>query len=197
MTAVNVLEKFELPGGNHYCQGKLPDELVPDSRRFDEIWAMHPIEPSIIMIHGRPVKVPRFDKAYGRDYPFSGSVAQADPVPEILAPFLTWVQENIEPSANGLFVNWHDASLGHYHGRHRDSVRGVVHGTPITTISMGQPRVFRLRPYPEKKPTIDIDFQNGDVIVIPWETNQSWYHEIPRLIGNKGRRISVTIRSFV
>jgi len=191
------LEKIELAGGCHYFKGKLPVEIVPDQQRFDELWAMHPAEPSIIMIHGKLVKVPRFDKAYGRDYPFSGSVAEADPVPGILEPFLAWAQESIEPSANGLFVNWHDASLGHYHGPHRDSVQGVIKGTPITTISLGQTRIFRLRPFPSKKPAIDIDFRNGDVIVIPWNTNQSYYHEIPKLARNKGRRISVTIRSFV
>jgi alkylated DNA repair dioxygenase AlkB len=196
MTIEDGFEKTQLPYGLHYLKGRLPSEIVPDVKRFREIWAMRPTEPSIIRIGSKKVRVPRFDKAYGRDYPFSWSVAVADPVPDILAPFLTWAKENIEPSANGLFVNWHDASLGQYHGHHRDYERGVIKGTPITTIWLGLPRVFRLRPYPVEKPAIDINVHHGHVIVIPWETNQNWYHEIPKLARNRGLQISVKIRSF-
>jgi len=36
----------------------------------------------------------------------------------------------------------------------------------------------------------------GSVIVIPWETNLSWKHGVPKLAKYRGRRISVTLRAF-
>ena len=198
----NDLTRIELPvnGENtcHILKDSIPDHLTLDSDQFDELWNLHPEEHSTIMIHGKPVRVPRWDKSYERDYVFSGqkSHASGQPTPEILLQYLTWVQANVCDSANGIFVNWHDGSLGHYHGAHRDSTRGLVTGTPITTISFGEQRTLRMRPFPAKSPFVNFDFQDGQAIVIPWTTNQHWYHEIPKSKRNKGLRVSITIRSF-
>lgn len=177
-------------------RGTINPGLVPDATRFEELWSQHPDHFSEISIHGRAVKVPRWDRAYEQDYPFSNQVAPAHPVPAGFEVFLVWAKRSIDRRLNGLFVNWHDGSLGHYHGRHRDSTSGLVSGCPIVTISLGQERVFRMRPYPSGTPRRDFVMQSGDFIVIPWETNRSWTHEVPRFARYKGRRISVTIRGF-
>jgi alkylated DNA repair dioxygenase AlkB len=141
------------------------------------------------------VPIPRWQQAYGRDYHFSGTVNQALPVPEILAPFLVWVGEAIDAQLNGLLLNWYAAEKGHYIGAHRDSRQGLVPGSPIVTISLGDTRTFRLR-VPKEKGFIDFEASHGAVFVMPWQTNLSVKHEVPRTSSATGRRISITARAF-
>ncbi len=72
---------------------------------------------------------------------------------------------------------------------------GLIEGSVIVTISLGAPRTFRLKPY-RAKGTIDLPVVHGSVVVIPWETNQRWTHEVPHFARDAGRRISLTARAF-
>ena len=191
-----IHELIELPGGCTIRRGRVARQLIPDKIQFETLWNFHPNEHSEITIHGKKVKVPRWDRAYEKDYPFSNSVAEAHVAPVSLIAFLEWCRSEIDERVNGLFVNWHDGKQSHYHGKHRDSVKGLIHGTPIVTVSLGEERVFRMRPYPEGKPPLDYTLESGDFIVIPWETNQKWTHEVPKFAKYQGRRISVTMRAF-
>lgn len=176
--------------------GTIPQDLIPGESCFDELWNLRPDEHSEVQIVGKRVKVPRWDRAYGKDYPFSNQVADAHHTPYAMKRYLAWAQDSIDSRFNGLFVNWHDGSLKHYHGKHRDSTAGLVPKSPILTISLGEERVFRMRQYPEGSPRHDVTLQNGDFIIIPWDTNQHWTHEIPRFARYVGRRISITMRAF-
>src|SRR5690242_2852393 len=101
--------------------GMLPDELVPDGVRFAALWDLHPTDYHTIQMHGRPVKTPRWQQAYGADYHYTGNTNPGLPVTPIMTPFLAWAQRTLEPSLNGLLFNWYDGALGHYIGPHRDS----------------------------------------------------------------------------
>ena len=81
-------------------------------------------------------------------------------------------------------------------GRHRDSVRGMVDGAPIVTISLGEARPFRLRPW-RRQGFVDFAAPNGTVLVLPYATNRAWTHEVPQSKRATGRRISLTFRGFV
>lgn len=177
-------------------RGTVPQELIPNTEQFSELWSLHPEKYSEVRILGKHVKVPRWDRAYGKDYPFSNQVAEAHPIPNELQAYLGWARDEIDTGLNGLFVNWHDGKLSHYHGKHRDSTKGLVVNSPILTISLGEERVFRMRCYPGGKPMQDFILQSGDYIVIPWETNQRWTHEIPKFARYRNHRISVTMRVF-
>lgn len=176
--------------------GRIPAALIPDDASFESLWGLHPEEFSELKIHGKTVKMPRWDRAYAKDYPFANQVAGAHTTPELLVPFLNWAQSEILPEINGLFVNWHDGKLSHYHGKHRDSTKGLIPDTPIITVSLGEERVFRMRPYKTEGNMRDFVLRSGDYVVIPWETNQRWTHEVPKFARYKGRRISVTMRAF-
>lgn len=163
---------------------------------FETLWNLHPAQSNEILIHGRMVAIPRWQQAYGRDYQFSGTVNQALPLPVVLAPFLGWVRQAIDIRLNGLLLNWYDATRRHYIGAHRDSRQGLVTGTPIVTISLGESRTFRLR-IPRERGFTDFEATHGIVFVMPWETNLNVKHEVPHTARTKGRRISITARAFV
>ncbi|MEE8142970.1 MAG: alpha-ketoglutarate-dependent dioxygenase AlkB [Planctomycetota bacterium] len=159
------------------------------------MWELHPQEFHEILIHGKLVPTPRWQQAYGKDYYYTNRTNRALPVPKVLLPFLEWGQQSIDPRLDGLLVNWYDGKLGHYIGRHRDSIEGIVEG-PIVTISLGEERKFRLRPW-RGEGRMDFVAQHGTVFIMPYETNLAWTHEVPKSSRCQERRISVTLRGFV
>ncbi len=192
-----AFQSYDLGAGLAFLTGELPRELrqaVP----FERLWDLHPPEFPEIHMHGKPVKIPRWQQAYGVDYRFSGQVSRALPIPLCLEPVLDWCRSAIHPALNGLLLNWYDGRLGHYIGRHRDSVQQLVPDSAIVTVSFGEERLFRLRPWPRDPTGTPIEFRTGDgtVFILPWNTNRAFTHEVvpsKRLIG---RRISATVRAF-
>lgn len=175
--------------------GRLPEALLPGRQQFDVLWDMHPPEYPTVVIHGRKVSTPRWSQAFGADYHFAGTDNPALPVPPGLEPFLAWARAAIDGRLAGILVNWYDGRLGHYIGAHRDSTAHMVPGAPIVTVSLGEERAFRMRPW-KGKGYRDFAAANGVVIVLPYETNLAYTHEVPHAARHTGRRISVTIRAF-
>jgi alkylated DNA repair dioxygenase AlkB len=171
------------------------DEFNLSGAEFEAIWSLHPREFHILKIHGRSVLTPRWQQAFGKDYRYTGSKNNALPVPDLLKRFHVWCLENIDARLNGLLLNWYDGLDGHYIGAHRDDTRDLLDGSPIVTISLGEERIFRMRPW-KQKGFKDLTFRGGEVVVIPWRTNLKWTHEVPYFKKYEGRRISVTLRAY-
>jgi alkylated DNA repair dioxygenase AlkB len=190
------LERRALDDTTFILVGSLPDDLVPDATGFDRLWAMHPDAFHLIKMHGKDVHTPRWQQAYGADYRYTGNTNRALAVPMELTALHSEIRENIDPRLNGLLLNWYDAEHGHYIGKHRDSTINMVSGAPIVTISLGAERVFRIRRWKGDVATHDIQTGNGTVIVVPYDVNLAWTHEVPHSARAVGRRISITARAF-
>jgi alkylated DNA repair dioxygenase AlkB len=184
-----------LEDGRTFIAGRLPERLLLDERQFEQLWSMHPKKRHVIHMVKGPVATPRWQQAYGADYHYTGSVNRAEPVPDSLQPYLSWGCENVHPQLNGILANWYDGSLGHYIGKHRDSTINMIPAAPIVTISFGEERVFRLRPW-KGRGYRDFLTQPGGVFVMPFETNLHWTHEVPKSAKHCGQRISITLRAF-
>lgn len=191
----NQFEKHAIDASCSLFAGQLPAELRWNEEQFDIAWNLHPAEYATVMMRGVLVKLPRFQLAYDRNYKFSGRLSKAVPLPDIFKPLLQWAQSAFNPYLNGTLLNWYEGSLGHYIGPHRDKTNGLVPASPIVTISFGETRTFRLRPWKGKGFT-DFEATNGSVFVMPWETNKRWTHEITKSKRAVGKRISVTFRAF-
>jgi alkylated DNA repair dioxygenase AlkB len=172
------------------------NKLNLDHEQFTEIWNAHPEEYHILKIHGKEVLTPRWQQAYGKNYRYTGAKNNALPIPDFLQVFLNWSKEHIDERLNGLLLNWYDGTKGHYIGAHRDDTRDLEKDSPVVTISLGQERIFRMRPY-KKKGYKDITIRNGEVIVVPWDTNTKWTHEVPNFKRFDGKRISITARAYL
>ncbi len=180
---------------HHLWLGYLPANLVPSPEQTQQLWDLHPENYHEIMMHGRLVKTPRWQQAYGADYRYTGQVNRALPLHPLMEQYLQWMQAHIDPRLNGLLFNWYEGSQKHYIGKHRDSTHGMCPGSPIVTLSMGETRTFRMRPW-KQKGYQDIEVSHGSLLVIPWETNQAWTHEVPHFARHTGRRVSITARAF-
>jgi alkylated DNA repair dioxygenase AlkB len=187
-------QSTELMTGDLFWVGSLPVSIL-DSMSFEALWDLHPTDFPEILIHGRRVKTPRWGQAFGKDYRFSGQLAQSGLIPTLLHPVLDWFHQEIDSQLNGLLLNWYDGSQGHYIGKHRDKTTGMLKGKPIVTLSFGEARVFRLRQWKGKE-TLDFVARNGSVFVVPYGMNKRWTHEVPKSTRYQGRRVSVTARAF-
>ena len=174
---------------------KLPHKLICEPCEFETLWALHPPKFPSIFLHGRQVPLPRWQQAYGVSYYFSGQTSQAKSVPEHLQPYLLWAQQDLDGRVNAMLLNWYDGQAGHYIGAHRDSTQGLVTDSVIIMISLGGSRVMRFRPI-NRPGFIDVDVDDGDVIIMPLSTNKHFKHEIPRFKRHQDRRISITLRCF-
>lgn len=190
-------ERHDLGSELAFLTGQLPRKLC-ETIAFATLWDLHPEEFPEKPMYGHRVKFPRWQQAYGFDYRFSGQVSKALPIPGCLQPILSWCRSTIAPALNGLLLNWYDGQLGHYIGRHRDSIHNLVPGSDIVTVSFGEERVFRLRPWPRDSTSTPTDFRtsDGSVFIMPWETNRAYTHEVTASKRLVGRRISVTLRAF-
>lgn len=195
MLANSTFRRHTLADGCLFYCGELPEKLLPTNEVFEQLWNLHPEEYHEIKIHGREVKTPRWQQAYGADYHYTGRVNRGLPVPPELRPYLDWAcQQTAEPH-NGMLLNWYDGALGHYIGKHRDSTRHMIRGTSIVTVSLGEERTFRLRGW--KQPgQHDFAAPHGTVFVMPYATNLAWTHEVPKSTRYQARRISITMRAF-
>lgn len=187
---------MELDAGAAVHVSRLPDALVPGADAFERLWALHPAERHVILMRGRPVATPRWQQAYGADYHYTGRVNEALPLTPEMEPLLAWCRAEVDPRLNGLLFNWYDAAQRHYIGAHRDSEIGRIAGAPIVTLSFGAPRLFRFRRW-KTRLTWDLEVADGSVVVIPWDVNRAYTHEVPHRARDTGRRISVTARAFL
>jgi alkylated DNA repair dioxygenase AlkB len=173
--------------------GRLPDYLLIAGANFETLWAQYPAVAPTIRVHGWVGPAPRWKQAYDRNYTFSGQTSHALPLP-ILKPVVIWARQTIDPGLNGALVNCYDAAHGHYVGAHREKVRDLVAPSPIVTISFGDPRTFRVRPYGGAGYE-DIETTPGLTIVMPWAMHRNWTHDVPKT-ARPGPRISLTLRCF-
>ncbi len=178
-----------------FYTGVLPTKIYTDNCLFEKLWKLHPQEFHNIKIHGQLVKTPRWQQAYNKDYYYTGNINKALPLPILINPFLEWTKSVIDARLNGILVNWYDGSKRHYIGKHQDSTTGIISGTPIVTISLGETRIFRLRSK-TKSGYRDFLAENRSVFIMPYETNKIWTHEVPYFKNYQGRRISITLRAF-
>lgn len=190
------LLRHELDSAHSIHTGMLPTELLLPDLEFEQLWNEHPQESAKIKMVGKLIPMPRFQQAYEFDYLFSQPPSLAIPAPLLLRRYLNWIREYLDDRLNGLLVNWYDGP-SHYIGPHSDETEQLIPGSPIVTLSFGEPRVFRLsHGRGDDRRVYDLPTAQGLIILIPWETNLVWKHSVPKSIKYQGRRISVTARAF-
>jgi alkylated DNA repair dioxygenase AlkB len=191
-----IFEEIKLDEDVVIYTSNIIDVFNLDYNGFTEIWNEHPEEFHKVKMYGKEIPTPRWQQAYGKNYSYTGSKNNALPIPDNLKKFLKWSCANIDNRLNGLLLNWYDGQKAHYIGAHRDDTKDLYQDSPIVTISLGQERIFRMRKY-KKKGFKDITIRNGEVIVVPWNTNKEWTHEVPSFKKYNGKRVSITLRAYL
>ena len=175
----------------HAVSNFFPPEALTFAE-FEKLWALHPEEFGTFSFMGRTVPTPRWQQPYFFDYTFGGVHNKAATPPADLQPWFSYVQTHF-PEINQMMVNWYQDGL-HYIGPHSDNPKPLVEGSQIITVSLGETRVLRFRQ--NKNIVRDIELTHGTLLVMPWEANLNFTHEIVKTTRPVGRRICINFRTF-
>ena len=175
------------------------DNELPN-HNFEELWNIHPVEHGQVIMYGKKIDVPRYQKSYGRDYNFTGMNHKAEVIPDEFKKFMDVVNGLYENyTFNSLLVNWY-VDGNHYIGAHSDSTTQLVEDSPIVSISLGEIRKFRIKHKKTKEILKDIELKDKSIVAMCGKFQNELTHEIVKVAGDKGkkmgRRINLTFRVF-
>lgn len=180
----------------------LPDDLKPNPTKFRKLWELHPIEKGKIKLYGKEMESPRWFQTFMKNYTFSKMSHPATELPELFRPYLDYANALCDhvyecDPMNGVLVNWYQDG-SQYIAAHSDTLTDMVPGLPIICVSLGQERIFRIRTKSDKKKVLDLTTRNGSAIVMSYDMQKEYTHEITKQSANKikGERISITFRRF-
>ena len=102
MTTPPGFERHEFGDENVFLTGWLPALLIPHGEGFENLWNLHPVEYHEIKMHGRLVRTPRWQQAYGVDYHYTGvNWARDLPEPMLVADIRNAVAGDPSPDEIG------------------------------------------------------------------------------------------------
>lgn len=175
---------------------KLPDNIAFSQSQIEEIWNMRPENPHEIKIYGKLIKTPRLQKAYGKDYKFSGTTSISDPMPpQIFDNLIEFLNNKYNSKFNMLLINWYRNGED-YIGYHADDERQIIPNSSILTVSLGVTRDFILK-NKETKEKIIYDLESNSVLAMHGTCQKTHKHSVPKRIRVKDYRISITLRQFI
>lgn len=164
-------------------------------------------EESMIMIHGKKMKIPRKQVAYGKPgtyYKFSGIKVMAKSWDNLENDIVCRCMHNIRrkvEKATGLKFNF--CLINRYEdgdqciGYHKDDEKQLGATPSIAGISLGAERdiLFKKDTLPTDLDGVQkIKLENGSLVTFLYPTNQHWKHSIPRRAKVKKPRVSLTFR---
>lgn len=149
-----------------------------------------------IRLFGRQVNLPRLQAWYGDNglsYHYSGLTLKALP----WAPALQGLRERIRRHCNhpfnavlaNLYRNGHDSM-----GWHADDEPELGPNPVIASLSLGQPRTFRLRYRQDPSQQYSIELAAGSLLVMAGATQQHWQHALPKRPCLTHPRLNLTFR---
>jgi alkylated DNA repair dioxygenase AlkB len=146
-------------------------------------------------IYGRQIKFPRLTSWYGdsnKPYTFSGITLN----PNVWTKELLEIKNKIELQFN---IAFNSVLLNLYRDGsdsiswHTDAEKELGQNPIIASVNFGATRKFQLR-HKETKERIDINLENGSLLIMQGELQHYWQHQIPKTKKDIGQRINLTFR---
>lgn len=130
----------------------------------------------------------------GLDYNYSGSSRVASGWGDkIVLEIKNKLENNLGLVFNSCLLNlYHSGAEGM--GWHSDDQNHLVPNSPVAIISFGAERFFKIRKFPEKDNIHKFPLPIGSVLLMSGQFQKHWQHELPKMMGLKTMRISLTFR---
>lgn len=161
---------------------------------------------SKVTLYGKTFDIPRKQVAYGDPgtyYKFSGNTVHARSWDEknTITTMIKNIKHKVEVYTGQIFnfvlINRYENGE-QYINYHQDDERELGEDPSIVGVSFGAERDILFKPYffiPEKVPNkLSLELEHGSIFVMYPPTNDFWMHSIPKRVGIKTPRISLTFR---
>ena len=174
---------------------QLPVSLEIGDEMQEEIWGMKPDAPSKVKVFGKEYNTPRLQRAYGKSYSFSGSVAEAtEPIPEMFMKIVDFLNKRYHRNFNMMLINWYRDG-NDYIGMHSDDEKQLKENSPVVTISLGVERDFVLKNMETNERNV-YNLENNSVLTMGGTCQKTHKHGLPVRKKVTDYRISLTFREF-
>ena len=134
----------------------------------------------------------------GVSYRYSAQRHQALPWPDVLCAVRRQLRLDFDLDFNSALLNYYrdgDDSMGW----HSDDEPELGAAPAIASLSLGDSRDFRFRPFPGRhqagSPTHTVTLENGSLLLMLPPTQEFWQHSLPRR-ARRGPRINITFRNI-
>jgi alkylated DNA repair dioxygenase AlkB len=146
-------------------------------------------------IYGRQIKFPRLTSWYGdsnKPYTFSGITLNPNVWTKELLEIKNKIELQFDIAFNSVLLNlYRDGSDSI--SWHTDAEKELGQNPIIASVNFGATRKFQLR-HKETKERIDINLENGSLLIMQGELQHYWQHQIPKTKKDIGQRINLTFR---
>ena len=194
----DVWQRIALPGADLRW---IPQWLAPDEAdrwlaelRSSIAWEVHRIR-----IFGREVDSPRLSCWIGdadASYTYSRTRFEPHPWTAVLSALRERVEAACETHFNSVLANLYRDGNDSM-GWHSDDETELGAQPIIASVSLGTARVFRFRSYSAKTKPHSLTLPHGSLLCMSGQTQYRYQHELPRMRGLTGVRVSLTFRTVV
>ena len=104
---------------------------------------------------------------------------------------------------NHITILSYDSTNKSHHNAHRDATQNWVAGASLFVLSLGETRIFRVKPWnhdedtPLQNSPEDIELPDGSLLKVPGVTNNSYSHEVPNSCVLTKTRLSIVFRQMM
>lgn len=180
--AYYLSEFFQKPVADNYLE-RLMEEIE---------W-----EEAEIRMFGKLVKIPRLQAWYGnKEYSYSGLKMTPLPWTKILTEIKERVEEFAEVTYNSVLLNLYRDGNDSM-GWHSDDERELGRNPNISSLSLGEARVFQLRHRAKAFPTVKVPLQHGSLLLMKGEIQHHWQHQIAKTKRPIAPRVNLTFRTIL
>ena len=149
-------------------------------------------------IYGKLIITKRKAAWYANDnfeYKYSGITKKALPFTEELLAIKKIVEQKTGEQYNSCLLNlYHNGNEGM--GWHSDAEKELKKHGAIASISFGAERKFLFR-HKQTKETIEVQLENGSLLLMKGETQTHWLHRLPATKKIFTSRINLTFRTVI
>ena len=188
------MSKKSLTDKSWYILDKISEDIYKDEE-FEDLWREKPDEKNKMMMFGREVEVPRWQKTYGELYKFTGMEEGGEKeIPDKWKKIFEWAKK-YEPKYNQLLVNWYENGSD-YIGFHKDDEKEIKDNSNIFSLTLSDKngeRRFVIKDNNKKK-IDEVKLTNRVYVVMGGHFQKELYHGVPKTEKECGRRINVTCR---
>ena len=190
----NSLESIIIPNGAYiYIPNYFDSELSKAYFKnfLDDIqWRQEEMK-----IYGRLIKFPRLTSWYGdsnKPYTFSGITLNPNEWTNHLLEIKNKIELQFELSFNSVLLNIYRNGSDSI-SWHTDAEKELGQNPVIASVNFRATRNFQLR-HRDTKERIDINLENGSLLIMRGELQHYWQHQIPKTKKDIGQRINLTFR---
>ena len=147
-----------------------------------------------------PVKEPRLTAWYGQPgltYTYSGKAMSPLPWTATLLKIKTDIEKEL--TNHSITTDFTSVLINKYRdgndslGWHSDNEKELGIEPTIASISLGEPRAIRFRLKDDHKKWVQIELNNGSLLVMRGKTQELWQHQIPKRISARAAALSPRI----